>query len=329
MSYLRLILTNKMKSNLTIGLAQLSPVWLNKRATADKMYSFIEDAAKQGCDLIVFGEALLPGYPFWLELTNGALFESTLQKEFFALYAREAISVELGDLDEFCRLAKEKHIMIILGFIERAQDRGGHSLYCALTCITSNGQISYIHRKVMPTYEERLVWGTGDGYGLRVSELEAFKVGALNCWENWMPTIRSALYAQGEDLHVALWPGSARNTEDITRFIARESRSFVVSVSGLLTRDEIPSNLPGYSMIKEKCGDWLADGGSCIAGPDGSWIVEPFVKKEVLLIGRIDYNMVLRERQNFDPAGHYSRPDIVQLRVNRERQTTARFIDGE
>jgi len=316
-----------MKSEVIIGLAQISPVWLNKQATTDKMCSYIEDAARQGCDLIVFGEAILPGYPFWVELTDGASFESPLQKELFALYAQEAVVVDNGDLDRFCRLAKEKNVMIILGMIERAKDRGGHSLYCALANIAPSGEISYIHRKVMPTYEERLVWATGDGYGLRVSSLNQFTVGALNCWENWMPLVRSALYAQGEDLHIALWPGSARNTEDITRFIARESRSFVVSVSGLLNRNEIPVSMPGYAIIKEKCADWMADGGSCISGPDGLWVLEPVVKKEALIIARVDYNAVSRERQNFDPSGHYSRPDITQLAVNRDRQKTVFFSD--
>jgi len=330
LSYLRpfLVQKKKLKTTITIGIAQISPVWLDKQATTKKMCSYIRDAASRGCDLVVFGEALLPGYPFWIELTDGAVFESSLQKELFALYARQAVSVEEGELDEFCLLAKEYRIMIVVGFIERAGDRGGHSLYCSLAIIDTEGQSCHIHRKVMPTYEERLVWGTGDGHGLRVNPLEAFTVGALNCWENWMPLLRSALYAQGEDLHIALWPGSVRNTEDITRFIARESRSFVVSVSGLLNVAEIPPAIPGYSIIREKCCNWPADGGSCIAGPDGSWIIAPTSEREVLLVGQIDYDMVLRERQNFDPSGHYSRPDIVQLHVNRERQKIARFSDN-
>jgi nitrilase len=314
-----------MKSTLTIGMAQIAPVWLNREATTEKMLTYIEQAASQNCDLVVFGEALLPGYPFWVELTNGALFNSAVQKELYAFYAGQAVSVLSGHLDRICQMAKEKKIMVIVGFIEKAEDRGGHSLYCSLANIGMDGTIQYIHRKVMPTYEERLVWATGDGYGLQVNKLGAFTVGALNCWENWMPLIRSSLYAQGEDLHIAIWPGSVRNTADITRFIASESRSYIISVSGLLQKKDIETSLPHAATIISNCNEWLADGGSCIAGPDGNWVIEPVAHKEALIIGTINHNRVLEERQNFDPSGHYSRPDILQLTVNRERQRLVQF----
>jgi len=319
---------NLMDSSLTIGIAQIAPVWLNREETAKKMLAYIADAASAGCSLVVFGEALLPGYPFWVELTNGALFNSPVQKELYAYYARQAVSVTSGDLDGFCRLAKEKKIMIVLGFIERAEDRGGHSLYCSLANVGIDGTIRYIHRKVMPTYEERLVWATGDGHGLQVSKLGAFTVGALNCWENWMPLIRSSLYAQGEDLHIALWPGSVRNTTDITRFIAQESRSYVISVSSLLRKTDITRQIPFAEEMIANSSEWLADGGSCIAGPDGAWIIAPVAHEEKLLTATLEHHRIFEERQNFDPSGHYSRPDIVQLTVARERQSLVKFIDG-
>ncbi|MFA6245396.1 MAG: carbon-nitrogen hydrolase family protein [Mucilaginibacter sp.] len=317
-----------MESTLTIGIAQIAPVWLNREETVKKMLAYIADAANQGCRLVVFGEALLPGYPFWVELTNGALFNSPIQKELYAYYSHQAVSLTSGGLDSFCKLAKEKNIVIILGFIERAEDRGGHSLYCSLANIDSDGSIRYIHRKVMPTYEERLVWAIGDGHGLQVSKLGAFTVGALNCWENWMPLVRSSLYAQGEDLHIALWPGSSRNTEDITRFIAQESRSFVVSVSGILRKQDIGAGIPSSALISGNSEPWLGNGGSCIAGPDGKWVVAPLCNEEKLIIATIDQARLMEERQNFDPSGHYSRPDITQLSVTRERQRTVKFVDG-
>jgi nitrilase len=133
------------------------------------------------------------------------------------------------------------------------------------------------------------------------------------------------MYAQGENLHVAVWPGSKRNTEDITRFIAVESRSYVVSVGGLMRKSDFPPGTPHLDRILEKAPDMLTDGGSCIAGPDGKWILEPQPGEEGLYTASLDINRVYEERQNFDPTGHYSRPDVTQLMVNRERQSLVSF----
>jgi len=155
-----------------------------------------------------------------------------------------------------------------------------------------------------------------------------FTVGGLNCWENWLPLPRAALYAQGEDLHVAIWPGNVRNTEDITRFVARESRSYVVSVSGLMRRSDIDPSLPHAELLIETADDVMADGGSCVAGPDGKWVLEPVTGSESLSVVEIDHARILEERHSLDVVVHYSRPDVTRLVVNRKRQTTAEFIDG-
>ena len=313
---------------LTIGMAQISPVWLNKTETIKKIVSYLVKAGEKKCDLVAFGEGLLPGYPFWLSLTGGSEFNSAVQKEIHAHYIRNAIQIEKGELDEICRLAEKYHMAVYLGIIERAADRGGHSLYCTLLYIGNDGKIKSAHRKLQPTYEERLAWSPGDGNGLRVHDLGDFRVGGLNCWENWMPLTRTALYGMGENLHIAVWPGSKRNTSDITRFIALESRSYVVSVSGFLRKKDIPDNILHSDEIVKNAPATLADGGSCIAGPDGEWVIPPVTDREDLIIGVIDFNKVLEERQNFDPAGHYSRPDVTRLTVNRKRQAIIE-ITGE
>ena len=142
-----------------------------------------------------------------------------------------------------------------------------------------------------------------------------------------MPMPRAAMYAQGEDLHIASWPGSIHNTKDITRFIAREGRSYVLSASSIMRKSDITDDIPHADLMREAAEDMMANGGSCIAGPDGEWIVEPVVDEERIILAEIDHAFVRRERQNFDAAGHYSRPDVVSLDVNRERQSTARFWD--
>ena len=314
-------------NTLKIAMAQIAPVWLHKEMTLEKIYQCIVDAGKEKCELIVFGEGLLPGYPFWLSLTNGAEWNSAVQKELHAHYIRNAVQIESGDLDEVCRLAKENKIAVYLGVIERAKNRGGHSLYCTLVYIDTMGVIQSVHRKLQPTYDERLTWSPGDGHGLRVHPIKQFTVGGLNCWENWMPLARTALYGMGEDLHIAVWPGSDRNTKDITRFIAVEARSFVVSVSSLMTVSDFPKDTPHLEKILENCPEVLTNGGSCIAGPDGEWIVSPVLHKEGLIIETIDFNRVLEERQNFDAVGHYSRPDVTQLVLNRKRQGILDIIE--
>jgi nitrilase len=307
---------------LKAGLAQISPVWLDKEPTREKIESYIHKAGKEECDLVVFGEGLLPGYPFWLGLTHGAEWDSKMQKEIHAHYVRNSVRIESGDLDTLCEAARKNNVACYVGIIERAENRGGHSLYCSLVYIDKEGEIKSVHRKLQPTYEERLTWAQGDGHGLRVHKMKEFTLGGLNCWENWLPLARASLYGQGEDLHVAVWPGSKRNTEDITRFIALEARSFVISVGGLMTIKDFPDNIPYRDEIVGNAVDPLTDGGSCVAGPDGSWVLEPVVASEGLFTATIDFNRVLEERQNLDVAGHYSRPDVTKLILNRERQAT-------
>ena len=314
-------------TRLSVGLAQIAPVWLNREATIDKVINWIEKAAGEGCALVVFGEALIPGYPFWVECTEGARFESELQKSLYAHYARQSVSLDDADLEKICTAARDNSIAVYVGVIERAGDRGGHSLYCSMVYIDAKGSIGSVHRKLMPTHEERLVWAIGDGNGLRTHKLGPFTAGGLNCWENWLPLARASLYAQGEDLHVAIWPGSVRNTEEITRFIARESRSYVISVSGLMRRSDIGTDLPHAELLAAAVDDVMANGGSCVAAPNGDWLLEPQAGDESLYIVELDHEKVLEERHSLDVAGHYSRPDVTRLIVNRKRQTTAEFCD--
>jgi nitrilase len=312
---------------LTVGLAQIAPVWLRRDATLAKVAEWTARAADKDCQLVVFGEALVPGYPFWVARTDGARFESALQKALYSHYLSEGVSIEGGGLDAICDIAAAREIAVYIGVMERATDRGGHSLYCSMVYISPQGQIGSVHRKLMPTYEERLVWAIGDGHGLGTHALGAFTAGGLNCWENWLPLVRSALYAQGEDLHVAIWPGNLRNTEDITRFIAREGRSYVVSVSGLMRRSDIPPDLPHYEELAAAMDGVMANGGSCLADPAGNWVLSPEMGEECLRIATIDHDLVKQERHSLDVAGHYARPDVTRLIVNRKRQVTVEFSD--
>ena len=318
---------SKSSDELVVGVVQMAPVWLNREKTLDKALGYVAQAADEKCRLVAFSEAIIPGYPFWIERTDGARFNSPVQKKIHAHYMKNAVQIEAGHLAPLCSLAAQRKISVYVGCIERAPDRGGHSLYCTLVYVDQAGVIASVHRKLMPTYEERLTWSPGDGHGLRVHPLGAFTVGGLNCWENWMPLVRAALYGLGEDLHIAAWPGEMELTQDITRFIARESRSYVVSAAGVMWPTDIPEETPYRAEIVANSQPIMANGGSCIAGPDGKWIVAPVVDEERLLVAALDHELVRQERQNFDPAGHYGRPDVTQLTVNRSRQSTLRLLD--
>lgn len=307
-----------------VAIAQIAPVWLDRAATMAKIADRIVEAGRLGARLVAFGEGVLPGYPFWLEHTDGARFDSALQKSLFAHYSSQAVNVGGGDLAPVVAAARDAGIWVVLGCIERDPARG-QSVFAALVTIDDSGEIRNVHRKLMPTHEERLVWSQGDGAGLQTFALDRFRLGGLNCWENWMPLARAALYAQGEDLHVAAWPGNVRNTETITPFIAREGRSFALSASSLLRREDIPAHVPHADLLRARLPDTCANGGSCIAGPDGEWIIPPRMDEEVLLVAELEHARVREERQNFDPFGHYSRADVLELSVDRRRLAGARF----
>jgi len=309
-----------MSKLLRLALPQISPAWLSRSAGLDKVIDSISRAEGKA-DLIVFSEGFVPGYPFWLDGTGGARFNDPMQKELFAYYSDQAVTIEAGHLSAVCHALKAANMACYLGIIERPMDRGGHSLYCSFVYINALGEIKSVHRKLQPTYEERLVWSPGDGNGLVTHKLGAFTVGGLNCWENWMPLTRASLYAQGEDLHVACWPGGDSNTRDLTPVLAKEGRSYVVSVSALMRKSDVRDDTPFADNIRGALSDMPANGGSCVAAPDGSWVLPPETGTESLRFCKLDPAFVRRERQNFDPSGHYSRPDITQLSVNRTRQS--------
>lgn len=308
---------------LRVAIAQIAPVWLDRAQTIRKVADWCEQAAAADCQLVVFGEALIPGYPFWLERTGGAEFDSPWQKTLHAHYLREAVQIERGDLEPICEVARRSQLSVMCGCVERPGDRGGHSLYCTLVYIDASGAVQSAHRKLMPTHEERLTWAPGDGHGLGVHELGPFKLGGLNCWENWMPLARAALYGFGEDLHVAVWPGARRNTEPITPFIAREGRSYVVSASALMRQADVGDQVPHAKQIRVAFEPTVADGGSCVASPTGDWLIAPVTDEETLIVCDLDHAQVRAERQNFDPAGHYARPDVLRMEINRWRQNAS------
>jgi nitrilase len=312
-----------------VAAAQIAPVLLDRRGTLARVVARCEEASRAGVQLIAFPEALLPGYPTWLARTGGAAFDDPLQKALHARYLDQAVELPGPELETLRELARDHRLAIVLGLAERGREAGRGTLWCTALSVRPDG--SWLaHRKLVPTYEERLAWGPGDGHGLRTQEIAGWRVGVLNCWENWMPAARLALYAQGEELRVSLWPGSPGLTRDISRFTAREGRVWVLAASGVLRAADVPDDLPGRDGLIASAPDGLLhSGGSRVVGPDGREVAALETPEEGLVVAELDRGLLLAERQNFDPSGHYHRPDVFGLEVDRRRRDPVAFRDAE
>ncbi|MFX0092099.1 MAG: carbon-nitrogen hydrolase family protein [Candidatus Hodarchaeota archaeon] len=289
---------------------QIAPVFLDAQETWKKLARYIKEAKSHDAELVTWGETLIPGYPIWLSPSGGAKFNDSQQKTVYGKYWQEALKLDKSSIiDEMKTLAKDLKLMLMGGIAEKF----GGSVYCTLLTIGQEGEILGRHRKIKPTYEERLVWADGDGLGLKTYPLKDVKVGGLNCWENWLPLARAALHLQEEMIHVAVWPGSLKLTQDISRFIALEGRSWVISSSGLLRPTDFShlneTEFPMKHIMESHSRSWQT-GGSMIVDPKGQIVAGPLVDEEGIIYTDVDPIIAIQERQNLDVSGHYSRFDI-------------------
>ncbi len=298
---------------------QIAPIVLNSQKTWEKLSDFIREACDQEAQLVSWGETLIPGYPFWPSPTGGAKWNDSDQKKTYSTYWHEALDLTNSSiLREMQNLAKELKVMMMGGIAEKSSG----STYCTLITIDDNGKLINRHRKIKPTYEERLIWADGDAKGLVTVPFQSYKIGGLNCWENWIPYARAALHRQNEMLHIAVWPGSDGLTKDITRFMALEGRYWVISVSGLLRTEDLvnlsETDFPvkKYLDLENNQPKYWQNGGTVVADPKGRLINDPLIEKEGIVYADINFREVIEERMNFDYSGHYSRFDIFNEPMN-------------
>jgi nitrilase len=280
----------------------------------ERTAALTREAAGDGAQLVVFPEAWLPGYPAWLDWCgDAALWNHAPTKAVFRRMAEESIDVSGPSAAALAAIARECAVTMVVGVTEQVSAGPGRgTLYNSLLTYGRDGALLNHHRKLVPTYTERLVWGPGDTAGLRAVETPGGRVGGLICWEHWMPLTRQALHESGEDIHVAVWPTVHEMHQVASRHYAFEGRCFVLA-SGALMR---ASALPKEFESKGTAGDgWVLRGGSAIIGPDGSYIVEPVYEAARILTADLDLGRIREESMTLDVAGHYARPDCFEFRV--------------
>jgi predicted amidohydrolase len=283
------------------------------------------EAASSGAELIVFPETWIPGYPAWLDsCRDAALWDHGPVKAIFARIVENSIAIPGPAFDKLAQIARDAAATLVVGISERVERGAGRgTLYNSLVTIGPDGRLLNHHRKLMPTYTERLIWGAGDVEGLRAVDTPAGRVSALVCWEHWMPLARQALHESGEDLHVAVWPTVHDLHQVASRQYAFEGRCFVLASGAMMRASALPPELDPHPDRVTGGDEWVLRGGSAIIGPDGKYVVDPVYDEPRLLLAELDLGRLSEERMTLDVTGHYHRPEMFEFKALRSGRRPA------
>jgi nitrilase len=299
-----------------LAIVQHPPVWLSKSGSVEKAVRCVGEAAAAGANIIVFPEAFIPGYPAWIwRLRPGT--DIGLSELLHAALFANAVSMGGEDLRPILDAAIEHRVYIICGINERDSQFSRGTIYNTVVVIGPEGTILNRHRKLMPTNPERMVWGMGDASGLKVVDTPHGRLGTLICWENYMPLARYALYAQGVEIYVAPTYDNGERWLATMQHIARESGCWVIGSGFALHARDIPDTLPGKAALYPNCDEWINSGDSIVVAPGGKIAAGPLHDAYGILYAEIDLECVGIARRSLDITGHYARPDIFQLNINR------------
>ncbi len=278
-------------------------------------------ASEGGATLVVFPETWLPGYPIWLDVCRDvALWNHEPVKRVYARMAEASVAVDGPEGRALAAIAAENKVTLVVGVTERVSaGRGRGTLYnTILTYGPDGGRLNH-HRKLVPTYTERMVWGNGDAAGLHAVDTPAGRVGALVCWEHWMPLARQALHDSGEDVHAALWPTVHEMHQVASRQYAFEGRCVVAAAGSLMRASALPAELEPHPDRVRSGEAWVLRGGSAIIGPDGGYLAGPVFEESTILFADVDARRNREEAMSLDVAGHYSRPDCFRFEITANR----------
>lgn len=303
--------------SITIALVQFAPVFNDLAKSVEKAVFLIEESARNGANLVAFGESWLAGYPAWLDhCPSAALWNHEPTKRVFAEMRRNSLVVGGKETEILAKAARRSNVTVVIGANERVESGSGNgTLYNALLTFDETGNLVNHHRKLVPTYTERLVHGNGDANGLNAVKTNAAHVGGLICWEHWMPLARQAMHEAGEQIHVAVFPTVHELHQIACRQYAFEGRCFVAAAGLLMRTEDLPAEL--MPTAETYTNSLVLHGGSCLIAPDGSFVIEPVFDEEKILTAEIDLQMIDRETMTLDVSGHYSRPDVFDFTVNR------------
>lgn len=312
-----------MKQSIKVGIIQAGAVYLDIQKSMDKALGLMEAAVEQGAELLVCGETWFSGYPAWLDhCPETALWDHEPTKEVFAKMYQNSVMVPGKETKILCDFARTYNVVIVTGVNEIVPAGPGNgTIYNTLLTINANGEIVNHHRKLMPTYTEKMLYGTGDGHGLKAAETHLGRIGGLICWEHWMPLTRQALHNSGEHFHIAVWPWIHDMNQIANRHYAFEGRCFVIAVGQIMRAKDFPKELKLPKHLENKPDELILKGGSCIIAPNGRYVLEPQFDKEGVIVREITHlERIYKERMTLDTSGHYHRPDIFNFNINTERK---------
>ncbi len=306
-----------------VAVVQAASVAFDRERTLEKVRTFAGDAARQGARLVLFPEAFVSAYPRGLDF--GAVVGARTEKgrEDFRRYWESSVDVPGPAVDCLGQIALENRIYLVIGVVERH----GGTLYCTVLFFAPDGCFLGKHRKVMPTGSERLVWGFGDGSTMPVFDTPLGKVGAVICWENYLPLMRASMYAKGVEIYCAPTADTRDSWLASMRHIAVEGRCFVLSCNQFNRRRDFPADYS--SMFGEDPNSVVTRGGSCIVDPFGNFLAGPNMEGEAILTAEIDRAQIVRGKYDLDVVGHYARPDIFQLQVDERPKQPVTIHPGE
>jgi predicted amidohydrolase len=293
-----------------VAAVQAAPVYMNLERSLARALDLIAEAARRRAQLVVFPESWLPGYPAWLDTCRDvAVWDHLPMKRLYAQLLDNSVVVPGRAVEALGDAARQHNVTLVMG----AHERVGGSIFNSILTFGPGGDLLNVHRKLMPTFNERLIWAQGDGGGLRAVETPVGRLGGLICWEHWMPLVRQRLHTEHEEIHVALWPSVKEMYQIASRHYAFEGRCFVIAAGGIMRRGDLPKELEVAASVAAGDDEYILNGGSCVISPDGSYVAGPAFGSEVIILARINLERTREESLTLDVAGHFNRPDLFDF----------------